>query len=65
LLAQASHENIVLCPFTISVYVLTDDPGRVYMTYRRPFTLDSDASRAAVTEVIELVEGVISEAGEW
>jgi uncharacterized protein (DUF302 family) len=65
LLAQANHENIVLCPFTISIYVLTDDPGRVHMTYRRPFALDSKESQAAVTEVIELIESILAEASEW
>ncbi|MEN8108348.1 MAG: DUF302 domain-containing protein [Pseudomonadota bacterium] len=64
-LAQANYENILLCPFTISVYVLTTDPGHVYLSYRRPFTLPDDASQAAVEEVVQLIESVISEATEW
>jgi uncharacterized protein (DUF302 family) len=64
-LAQANHENIVLCPFTISIYVLTNDPGHVYLSYRRPFALDNEKSQAAVNEVVQLMESVISEASEW
>jgi uncharacterized protein (DUF302 family) len=64
-LAQANYENILLCPFMISVYVLTDDPGHVYLSWRRPFILPDDNSKAAVQEVEQLIESVISEATEW
>ena len=65
LLAQANHENILLCPFTISIYVLTDDPDNVRLSWRRPFTLDDTDSQAAAQEMVELVESIISEATEW
>ncbi len=64
-LTQASHENILLCPFTISVYVLTTDPGHVYLSWRRPFTLPDEKSAEAVKEVEALIESIISEATEW
>ena len=64
-LAQANHENILLCPFTISVYVLTDDPGHVYLSWRRPFPVSDTESRAAVKEMVELIEAIIREATEW
>jgi uncharacterized protein (DUF302 family) len=64
-LAQANHENILLCPFTISVYTLTKDPGHVYLSWRRPFTLPGEESAAAVKEVEALIESIISEATEW
>ena len=35
-LAAKDPRNVVLCPFTISVYVLTNDPKNVHMTYRKP-----------------------------
>lgn len=63
-LAQANPENILLCPFTISVYVLTSDPGHVRVSYRRPYTIDP-ASAPAVKEIVELVEGIIEEAVAW
>ena len=65
LLAQANHENILLCPFTISVYMLTKDPGHVYLSWRRPFTLPGEESAVAVKEVEALIESIISEATEW
>ena len=64
-LAQANFENILLCPFTISVYELTRDPGHVYLSYRRPFTLPDDNSQAAVQEVVQLIESIITEVTAW
>ncbi len=64
-LAQANYENILLCPFTISIYVLTADPKHVYLSYRRPFTLPDENSGAAVQKVVQLIESVISEATAW
>jgi uncharacterized protein (DUF302 family) len=63
-LIQASPENITLCPFTISVYVLANDPENVRLTFRKPFVLD-EASREAVNAMTELVKGIIEEAAEW
>jgi len=64
-LAQANHENILLCPFTISIYVLSDDPQHVYLSWRRPFAFSDTESQAAVQEMVELVETIIREASEW
>lgn len=65
LLAQANYENILLCPFTISIYVLTDDPDHVRLSWRRPFSLGDTQSQAAVQEMVQLIESVIREATEW
>jgi uncharacterized protein (DUF302 family) len=65
LLAKANHENILLCPFTISIYVLTDDPEHVRLSWRRPFSFDDPESQAAVKEMEALIEAVIREATEW
>ncbi|MEA2094328.1 MAG: DUF302 domain-containing protein [Pseudomonadota bacterium] len=64
-LAQANHENILLCPFTISVYVLTDDPDHVHLSWRRPFGFSDAESQAAVQDMVDLIEGIIREATEW
>jgi uncharacterized protein (DUF302 family) len=64
-LAQANHENILLCPFTISIYVLSDDPEHVYLSWRRPFSLGDAESQAAVQEMVELIEAIIREVTEW
>ena len=63
-LIQANPENIVLCPFVISVYVLNTDPGNVRMTYRKPYVID-EASQAAVDAMNALVIGIIDEAADW
>ena len=63
-LIQANPENITLCPFTISVYVLNSDPKNVRMTYRKPFIID-EASREAVDAMNELIMAIIEEAAEW
>jgi uncharacterized protein (DUF302 family) len=64
-LAQANHENILLCPFTISIYVPSDDADHVYLSWRRPFSLGDEESQAAVQEMVELMEAIVREATEW
>jgi len=63
-LIQANPENITLCPFAISVYVLASDPGNVRLTFRQPYVIDA-ASQAAVSEMTSLVKGIITEAADW
>jgi len=64
-LVQANAENILLCPFTISVYVLSDDPEHVYLSWRLPFSLGDTESQAAVQDMVALIEAIIREASEW
>lgn len=64
-LARVNPENILLCPFTIAVYVLESDPELVHLSYRTPYLLDNEASAEAVQQMVKLVEGVISEAKDW
>lgn len=64
-LVQANPENILLCPFTISVYVLADDPDHVYLSWRRPFFPSDPESQAAVQQMTELIEAIIREVTEW
>ena len=68
--AKLSHElvaidpsNIVLCPFTISVYVLTDDPENVHLTYRIPTA--NKGSEKVVGKVVQLIKDIIAEATDW
>ena len=62
-LAQKNSANILLCPFSISVYVTNDDPKHVNLAYRRPVA--GDESAREVAEVVKLVESIITEASEW
>jgi uncharacterized protein (DUF302 family) len=60
MLAKANPDNIVLCPFTISVYQLTTEPDEVRISYRVP--AGRPGSEKAVAEVVKLIEGIIKDA---
>ena len=50
-LVAGNPHNIVLCPYSIAIYVLTDEPGRVYISYRT--VQASDEKIKALTKPIE------------
>lgn len=58
-LARQHPENIVLCPFTISVYTLVESPSLVNLSYRVP--VGKPGSEAVVQEVVDLIESIIAE----
>jgi len=60
MLAQSHPDNIVLCPFTISVYVLTAEPDQVRISYRIP--TGRPGSEAAASEIVTLIESIIEDA---
>ncbi len=67
--AALSHElvaitpnNIVLCPFAISVYQLSSDSNTVHVTYRTP-EAGAD-SKAIIGKVEQLIKSIIQEATE-
>jgi uncharacterized protein (DUF302 family) len=59
-LARQHPDNIVLCPFTISVYTLSSDPKFVRLSYRKPS--GRPGSEAIVEEVISLINSIIEDA---
>ncbi len=61
-LVIANPDNLVLCPFTISVYVLTGVPGTVYVAYQSPSA--GAESATVLAEVEALLAGIIAEALE-
>lgn len=63
MLSAANPRNILLCPFTISVYVLSRDPAHVHVAYRKP--VGEKNSEAAVAEVVKLLDGIVDEALSW
>ena len=63
-LIQANFENITLCPFAISVYVLNADPENVRLTFRKPYVLD-EASKQPVEDMTKLLIDIIQETSEW
>ncbi|MCB1864719.1 MAG: DUF302 domain-containing protein [Chromatiales bacterium] len=61
-LAAANPANLVLCPFTIGVYVLTDDPGHVHIAYRVPTGMPG--SQAATDLVQSLLDDIVAEVAQ-
>lgn len=59
---EADPRNIVFCPYTIAVYTMASRPGRVFVAYRRPPTLDDPASRKALRDVERLLGEIVAEA---
>ena len=60
---EADPANVSLCPYSIMVYATAQEPGKVSVSYRRPWRPDgSAASRAALKEVERLLDGIAREA---
>lgn len=59
---EADPDNIVFCPYIISIYVLPEKPNEVRMAYRKTHISGSPASRKALMAVNELLAGIIKEA---
>jgi uncharacterized protein (DUF302 family) len=60
---EADAVNAALCPYSIMVYETVKEPGKVTVSYRRPWRPDgSAASKAALAEVDKLLDGIAREA---
>lgn len=59
---EADPDNIVFCPYIISIYVLPEKPNEVRVAYRKTQMVGSPASRQALKEVNELLTEIIKEA---
>jgi uncharacterized protein (DUF302 family) len=59
---EADPRNIVSCPYAIAVYTLPDDPGKVYIAYRKPLVTGSGQSMKALREVGKLLDGIVRDA---
>jgi uncharacterized protein (DUF302 family) len=62
---EADPHNIVFCPYIISVYELAKEKGSVYVTYRRPNIIGSDASKKSLRDVEKLIDSIAQEALSW
>lgn len=58
-LARHNPDNIVLCPFTISVYTLAEEPDTVRVSYKIP--VGKPGSEEVIKEVVDLIEGIIED----
>ena len=59
---EADPDNIVFCPYIISIYVLPEKPNEVRVAYRKAQITGSPASRKALKAVNELLAEIIREA---
>ena len=59
-LARKHPDNIVLCPFTISVYTVSGEPGFVRLSYRIP--TGKPGSDEIVEEIVSLIQSIIDDA---
>ena len=58
-LARRHPDNIVLCPFTISVYTLIEEPGIVRVSYRLP--RGRPGTEPEIKLVLDLIKGILDE----
>ena len=59
-LTSANPHNLVLCPYSISIYTLQHSPNTIYLSIRRP-----DLEVAEYASVHSLLESIIAETLDW
>ena len=59
---EADPHNIVYCPYTIAVYTLPADAGRVYVAYRKPLPGGAGPSMKPLRAVGRLLDDIVREA---
>ena len=59
---EPDPDNIVFCPYVISIYVVPGKPGEVRVAYRKPRIVGSPASQKALKAVDELLSGIVKDA---
>lgn len=59
---EADPHNIAFCPYIITIYELTDEPGNVYVTYRKPLLVGNAASKKSLKDIGDLLDGIVKDA---
>jgi uncharacterized protein (DUF302 family) len=62
---EADPDNIVFCPYVISVFVVPEKPNEVRVAYRKPQITGSPASQQALKAVDELLSGIVKDAMKY
>lgn len=60
LMAQVHPSNVSMCPFTVVIYQLTDEPEKTYLSFRH-VSLKGDGE-AVEKKIINLLQTVVDEA---
>jgi uncharacterized protein (DUF302 family) len=58
---EADPDNIVFCPYIISIYVLPQKPNEVRVAYRKTQLVGTPASRKSLQAVNDLLSEIIKE----
>ena len=61
---EADPANLSFCPYIIFFYELMKEPDRVYVGYRRPAIVGSEASKKSLAAVDKLLHRIVMEATE-
>ena len=59
-LVAGNPHNIVLCPYSIAIYVLVDEPETVYLSFPKPLASDEEI-KALTKPIEELLINIIEE----
>ncbi len=59
---ESDPDNIIFCPYVISVYVVPEKPNEVRVAYRKPQIVGSPASKKSLEAVDELLSGIVKDA---
>lgn len=60
---EADPANAAMCPYAMVVYATAKEPGKVHVSYRRPWRPDgSAASKAALKDVEKLLDAIARQA---
>jgi len=59
---ESDPDNIVFCPYAISIYVVPEKPNEVRVAYRKPQIAGPHEPQKALKAVDELLSGIVKEA---
>jgi uncharacterized protein (DUF302 family) len=59
---EADAHNSVFCPYGIAVYELQNEPGKIFVSYRKAPLVKGVQSQQAMDEVEKLLDGIAREA---
>ena len=59
---ESDPDNIVFCPYIISIYVLPEKPNEARVAYRKTQIVGSQASQKSLKAVNDLLSDIIKEA---
>ncbi|UCH52592.1 MAG: DUF302 domain-containing protein [Pseudomonadota bacterium] len=58
---EADAHNIAYCPYAVVVYATVAEPKNVYVAYTRAPATGSDANKAVIAEMNNLLDGIAKE----